>query len=187
MVQPSSSEDESTKSESELIRASLAGEHEAFRILYRRYVAKVRSTLLRLSGPEHLNDLTQETFVLVWRNLHRIKSSESFASWVYRISANVALDNLRARKRRVQSVAFIEEPISHLDETSSHENRQLVTVALEALDFNHRCVLVLHDLEQLTEKDIAVALNIPIGTVKSRLFHARSRAREFLIGKGVNL
>lgn len=176
----------SQTSELDLIRKVQSGDEAAFRLLYRRYVQKVRSTLFRLTGSSHLNDLTQEVFVRVWRNLSKLKTPETFSAWIYRIAINVAQDALRERSR-LPLLALAEEPESTLDVAKDVEQTQLVRLVLMSLDFAHRSVLVLHELEGMTEQDIANALNIPLGTVKSRLFHARAKARALLVGKGIKL
>jgi RNA polymerase sigma-70 factor (ECF subfamily) len=173
-------------SDRDLIESCIAEDEGAFRILYQRYVGKVRSTLYRLAGASHLDDMTQETFMNVWRHLKALRGRESASAWIYRIAVNVAVDHLRANKRRA-TVPLAFDPISTRDEAYAFECRQLAQVSLEILEFAHRSVLVLHDLEQLTENEIAEILGIPSGTVKSRLFTARQKVRAFLSKQGVAL
>lgn len=167
-----------------LVQASVAGDEKAFRVLYQRYVRKVRSTLVRLSGSSFLDDMTQEVFVNIWRHLPKLACVETLSAWVYRITVNVAMDHLRQRKRK-PTEALYDDPVSGVNDAHVFECRQLVIAGLELLDYKHRSVLVLHDLEQLTEQEVADALGVPKGTVKSRLFKARSTMRAFLLKNGV--
>lgn len=173
-------------SDSALVAASISGCEESFRKLYQRYVVRVRSTLARLTDLSHIDDMTQEVFVNIWRNLASLRSTETFSSWVYRIAVNVALDHLKQGKRK-STEALNEEPPAEKDEASAIEAKQIVRAGLDKLNFQHRSVLVLHDMEQLTEKEISEILGIPQGTVKSRLFNARARMRTFLHENGAKL
>lgn len=174
------------KSDKDLVKESLRGDQDSFRLLYRRYVPKVRSTLIRLSGPAYLNDQTQDVFLSIWRNLAQVQAVDSIAPWIYRIAVNVAFDSLRS-KRKWLFVPLTDDMSNSKDPASITESKQLVELVLNELDFPHRTVLVLHDMEQLTESEIAEALSIPRGTVKSRLHNARSRARSLLYEKGKSL
>lgn len=173
-------------SDQDLVSKSAAGDTDSFRLLYRRYLPKVRSTLFRLSGDIRLNDLTQEVFIKVWLALPNLKTHETFSAWIYRIAMNVAQDELRQRARNPFH-PITDDPPASKDHARDLELSQLVELVLLNLDFAHRSVLVLHELEGLTEQEVAEALDIPLGTVKSRLFHARAKARALLAAKGVKL
>lgn len=173
-------------SDPDLVVKAASGDEEAFRLLYRRYAGKVRSTLFRLGGSSHLNDLAQEVFVKVWRNLPKLKEAQTFSAWIYRITINVAQDALRERGRYPLSV-LPDESVDGQDLAKNVEETELVKLVLLNLDFAHRTVLVLHEMEGWTEQEIAEALDIPQGTVKSRLFHARAKARAILAAKGIKL
>jgi RNA polymerase sigma-70 factor (ECF subfamily) len=157
-----------------------------FRGFYRSHVSRIRSTLLRLVGAENLDDLTQEVFLKIWKGMDKVQSDQSIASWIYRVTVNVAMDHLRTNKSQKSRMTIDLDAVGKC-EMEAHENKQLVLTALNNLDFDRRSVLVLHDLEQLTETEIAEMLEIPRGTVKSRLFSARKKLRSFLKESGVSL
>ncbi|CBN55162.1 MULTISPECIES: sigma-70 family RNA polymerase sigma factor [Kamptonema] len=184
-------------SDSYLIAQCLEGDRTCFRHLYRRYQNKVRSTLYQLCGQFFLDDLVQEVFLRVWKGLPKLKQRDNFSTWLYRITWNVAADQRQAfaQQRSFNSKLTIEENLSvdanskisvDFDLMQIHY-QDLVKRGLEKLSFEHRSVLVLHDLEDLPQKDVAQILGVPIGTVKSRLFRARATVREFLQQEGVQL
>lgn len=184
-------------SDSYLIAQCLEGDRTCFRHLYRRYQNKVRSTLYQLCGQFFLDDLVQEVFLRVWKGLPKLKQRDNFSTWLYRITWNVAADQRQAfaQQRLFNTKLTIEENLSvdanskisvDFDLMQMHY-QDLVKRGLEKLSFEHRSVLVLHDLEDLPQKDVAQILGVPIGTVKSRLFRARATVREFLQQEGVQL
>lgn len=166
------------------------GDPEGFRWLYRRFQSRVRGTLYRLCGEEALDDLTQEVFMRVWRGLPRLRQVEIFNTWLYRITLNVAHDYRRQRahqRTQIQNLSqTVPDRIPGPDLINLHYE-ELVRQGLAALSFDHRTVLVLHDLEALSQKEISEILRIPVGTVKSRLFHARAALRRYLETQGVRL
>jgi RNA polymerase sigma-70 factor (ECF subfamily) len=187
-------------SESSIVQQSQQGDAEAFRQLYRRYQTKVRSTLYQLCGEPHLDDLVQEVFLRVWKGLPKLRNPNFFATWLYRITWNVAQDARkqlgRSREKLYQpngGLGTAEEeiplqlsrPQDSLDLLQLHY-QDLVQRGLASLSFEHRTVLVLHDLEDLSQKMIAKVLDLPGGTVKSRLFYARRAMRDFLQKQGVH-
>lgn len=178
-----------------LIEACVRGEHAAFRVLYQKYQHKVRSTLYQLCGSSLLDDLVQEVFLRVWKGLSTLRHREYFSTWLYRITWNVATDQ---RQSFAQQHSLRSQLQTHERGDSSHSDRvtndlillhyqDLVQRGLTQLSLDHRSVIVLHDLEDLPQKEVAEILGIPVGTVKSRLFHARAAMRQFLEREGVQL
>jgi RNA polymerase sigma-70 factor (ECF subfamily) len=186
-------DNQTSTTDKELVLRSQQGDYAAFGQLYRRYQQRVRSTIYQLCGSEMLDDLVQEVFLRVWKGLSKLRQASHFSTWVYRISWNVATDRRRqfAKEKLVQSP---EEEDSTLNATLSRPEdtpdlmqlhyQDLVQRALQILSLDHRIVLVLHDLEDVPQKEIAKILNLPLGTVKSRLFYARNQIREFLQKQG---
>ena len=182
-----------------LILQSQQGNAEAFRLLYRRYQAKVCSTLYQLCGQTQLDDLVQDVFLKVWKGLPQLRNPGFFATWIYRITWNVAQDARkqlgRSRQREWQTPQGDKAEASEISLQMSRPQdspdllhlhyQDLVKRGLATLSFEHRTVLVLHDLEDLPQKMIADVLNLPTGTIKSRLFYARRAMREFLQHQGV--
>ncbi|MEB3226065.1 MAG: sigma-70 family RNA polymerase sigma factor [Synechococcus sp.] len=167
-------------------------DRQSFRILYQRYHQKVRSTLYQLCGVTLLDDLVQEVFLKAWQGLPRLKNPDYFATWLYRITWNVATDQRRRFAKQMTLISGLEAQIS-LGESPMTEGlsqihyEDLVQRGLQSLSLEHRAVLVLHDLKELPQKEVAEILDIPLGTVKSRLHHARRSLRQFLEIKGVSL
>lgn len=186
--------------EQELIWLCQKGDRACFRLLYQRYQQRVRSTLYQLCGSASLDDLVQEVFLKAWKGLPKLKTSKYFSTWLYRISWNVATDQRRKLAKTQEKTAFHEKSgdKEHFNygKSDSSQNapdlmhlhyRDIVQRGLDNLSFDHRAVLVLHDLEDLPQKQVAEILNVPVGTVKSRLFHARSSLKRFLEQQGISL
>jgi RNA polymerase sigma-70 factor (ECF subfamily) len=178
-------------SDAHLVEGCLKGDRQTFRLLYQRYQHKVRSTLYQLCGGSVLDDLVQDVFLRVWKGLPKLKNPQHFSTWLYRITWNVASDR---RKQFAQQRSQLETLNHHADVRISDKSdlmhlhyQDLVQKGLAELSFEHRTVLVLHDLEDLPQKQIAEILDLPVGTVKSRLFHARAAMRKFLEQQGVQL
>ncbi len=186
--------------EQELIWFCQQGDRACFRLLYQRYQQRVRSTLYQLCGSASLDDLVQEVFLKAWKGLPQLKTAKYFSTWLYRISWNVATDQ-RRKLARGQEKTSLNEKYSEKEQLSSgkladaqdtpdlmHLHYQdIVHRGLNNLSFDHRAVLVLHDLEDLPQKQVAEILNVPVGTVKSRLFHARNSLKKFLEQQGISL
>lgn len=184
-------------SDSYLIEQCLQGDRQNFRHLYRRYQNKIRSTLYQLCGPSCLDDLVQEVFLRAWKGLPQLRQTAKFSTWIYRITWNVATD----RRREFAKQPISMQTLSNTDDlnfVSTHaptpnsdlmqlHYQDLVQRGLANLSLDHRSVLVLHDIEELPQKDVAEILAIPVGTVKSRLFRARAAMRQFLEKEGVQI
>lgn len=178
------------QSDSYLIQQCLQGDQQSFRLLYQRYYQRVRSTLYQLCGSSSLDDLVQEVFLRAWKGLPQLRQTSQFSTWIYRISWNVASDQRRylAQQRTQNSKLETQNSKQFHDPDLMHLHYQdLVQRGLQQLKLDHRAVLVLHDLEEVPQKEVAQILGIPVGTVKSRLFHARATMRQFLQKQGVQL
>lgn len=178
-------------SDLDLVKRCLQGNPQSYRFLYRRYQSKVRSTLYQLCGASQLDDLVQEVFLKVWKGLPKFRQQSQFSTWLYRITWNVAADCRREFAQthaKARSLSQILPPDGEESPALMHLHYQdLIRRGLETLNFEHRTVLVLHDLEDLPQKEIALILEIPVGTVKSRLFRARAQVRQFLEQEGVQV
>lgn len=171
-------------------RATLTDENLAlFKTIYHQHERRVRSTLIRLVGKESYEDLAQETFFRVWKNLSTLKNADSLSSWIYKITLNVAYDEIKKtiKERNKLPNESANTITHHVEEFSKHyEYKVIIEKALKNLSFDQRSVLVMHDLEGITEKEISDILDIPVGTVKSRLFYARDQMRTFLKKEGIS-
>jgi RNA polymerase sigma-70 factor, ECF subfamily len=180
--------------EQELILLCQQGERDCFRLLYQRYQQRVRSTLYQLCGSALLDDLVQEVFLKAWKGLPKLKTPKYFSTWLYRISWNVATDQRRKLARTQEKTSLNAKTWEKELNTSKPDDSatapdlmQLHYQDLVQRGLNNRAVLVLHDLEDLPQKQVAEILNVPVGTVKSRLFHARNSLRQFLEQQGLSL
>lgn len=182
--------------ESELVALSRNGDSESFRLLYQSYQTKVRSTLYQLCGSSMLDDLVQEVFLRAWKGLPKLKVAEYFSTWIYRICWNVATDyrrKLAKNSHKLDSTTDLESIVWEGGAYNPQDTnlmqlhyQDLVRRGLEHLRLSHRVVIVLHDLEDIPQKEIAQILDIPIGTVKSRLHHARNILKKFLQQQGIS-
>lgn len=188
-----SAEQSTEISDTTLVRQCQGGDRHSFRMLYQRYQQKVRSTLYQLCGKAVLDDLVQDVFLKVWQGLPKLRNPDYFATWLYRISWNVATDQRRRFARQITNPVDIETQ-DHLMADQHREEaltalhyQELIQQGLQTLSLEHRAVLVLHDLKDLPQKEVAEVLAVPLGTVKSRLHHARRSLRQFLETQGVKL
>jgi RNA polymerase sigma-70 factor (ECF subfamily) len=164
--------------EAELIRRSKGGSREAFGQLVGRYQAPVYRVVRGILGsPSESEDVAQEVFLKAYANLAKFRGESGFFTWLYRIAVNEAL---RARKRRTfanaDALPEVEAPPpAPLDEDAP----TLATLEklLRKLSDEFRSIVVLRDIEGLSYTEIAETLEIPIGTVESRLFRARQELR----------
>ncbi|MCA9100363.1 MAG: sigma-70 family RNA polymerase sigma factor [Planctomycetales bacterium] len=172
-----------------LIAQTLDGESNAFGRLVRRYQDRLFGTMAHLTGcPEEAEDVVQEAFVQAFVRLETFGGRSSFYTWLYRIAFNVSASRQRRRRPRVSldelgetrgldPVADGARPEAALD---ADERAALVHRALETLSEEHRAVLVLREMEDCDYETIAEVLEIPVGTVRSRLSRARSQLRDRL-------
>lgn len=175
----------STEAESSLISRAQRGDRGAYGELVRRYHAGVINVVYRLCGDARLaEDAAQEAFIRGWLHLPSYNPRSSLRNWLYQIAVNAALDTLR-KETKVSPNALEDLPLAASDPgpeaaVIQAEQRTQVQRAILALPPSSRVVLVLREYEGLSYQEIASALEIPIGTVMSRLNFARSRLKETL-------
>ncbi len=178
------------ESDEYLIQQCLRGDTQSYAKLYRRHQSRVRSILYQICGPSSLDDLVQEVFLRAWKALPKFRQTAKFSTWLYRIAWNLAADERQAHMQKQTQLKDLtmKTPTQQEAPNLLHLHYQdLVNRGLENLSFDHRTVLVLHDLEEVPQKEVAEILNVPLGTVKSRIFHARAAMRQFLQQQGVQL
>ena len=176
-----------------LVLEAQRGEIDAFETLLRRWLPIMTRHAYRLTGDrDGAADVTQETCLAITRGLRRLDDPARFAPWALRIVSNKAADwvRRRQRQRRMQESLESREPRAVLsDFTGGNDKSEAETVgliqrALTKLSHEMRAVISLHYGEGLSVAETALALDIPPGTVKSRLHSARSRLKE-LVGRRV--
>lgn len=176
---------ETSKTETDLIQQAQAGDTWAFGELVRQHYSPVVNVAYRICGEMRLaEDMAQETFLRAWTNLNSFRPTGSMKNWLYRIAVNVTLDALRRKSDTPMDdevVQMIQDPLPD-PETSlmQKERAENLQEMLRALPLATRNVLVLREYGELSYHEIAAVLDIPIGTVMSRLNYARTRLRDLL-------
>ena len=174
--------------ETEVIRRCLKGEERAHRELMARYERPVFSVALRmLRQREDAEDVTQETFVRMFKALERYDQARPFAAWLFTITSRLCIDVIRRRKNRPvslvrQEVGSSEEQVIDIPDTSPgpdvltqhNEEERRVTDLIEALPPHYRIVVVMRHQQDMAYEEIAEALGLPLGTVKARIHRARA-------------
>ena len=167
--------------EATLIKKAAEGNHMAFRELVRRYESTVAKTVFGMLGRcEEAEDIGQETMVRLYRSLDRFRGEASLKTYVTRIAINLCLDTLRQRKRRAwqfwrkddDSEQEIADP---RDDSRAVEQRQSVDKALDNLSPEFRTIVVMRLIQGFSTEETAHMLNIPTGTVLSRLARAKKQ------------
>lgn len=158
----------------EVIRAAGTGDVDAFEELVRAYQAHVWRFLRHLLGdPALAEDVTQETFVRVYRKLDTFRFRSKFSTWVFQVARNAGIDALRARQRRDRLLTVVEPRI--VEPMRGNELRVELEAALQSLNPKLREAFVMVEALGLTYREAARAIGVPEGTVKSRVHHARER------------
>ncbi len=176
-----------------LLQRSIQGDTGSFEELVVQYQNKVYALAYRYMGNEDdAYDMAQEALLKAFRSLRLFKGNSSFGTWLYRVTTNVCLDELRRRKRRIAPLS-LDEPLATQDgdemgkEIADHspgadilyeqkEFSQYIQSLLDEMKPEHKSAIVLRDVMELSYEEIADTLNCSLGTVKSRI----SRAREIL-------
>jgi RNA polymerase sigma-70 factor (ECF subfamily) len=177
-------------SDSQIIEQTLGGEPEAFNMLVRRWERQIYGLTLRMLGrDEEAKDATQETFLSAYRNLSKFRGEAKFSSWIYRIALNICNTKLRGRARGTVSIEGQREEsgieiAADLDDLGSNIQQQQVTLhvrrALQAIPAEMRQVIIMKEYEGLKFSEIAEILNIPVSTVKTRMYTGLAELRKRL-------
>lgn len=185
----------SREADAEMLQAVLAGDGTAYQGLVEKYQNRVYAMVYGMvRNTEDARDLTQEAFVKAFRNLKSFRLESSFYTWLYRIAMNLAIDHTRKQKRR-ETKEFDEEigtrdgdgGISDLHRSQSPrkalERKQLMSAineALQKLPDEQRQIVVLREVQGLSYREISEVMDIPEGTVMSRLYYARKKLQKLL-------
>lgn len=206
-VEPATSEasgSAGTRTDAALVAGAREGDARAFRALYDRYHGRLFAMALGVvKNRQDAMDVVQETFVKVHKNLDRFEGSSSFYTWSYRIGMNLAIDHIR-KKKRGRELEY-DDAIGHGDDAGTRGDaggadafpgaqgeagpRQgvlrkelggAIADALGTLSEHHRAVILLREVEGYSYEEMAQALDVPKGTIMSRLFHARRKMQAAL-------
>lgn len=179
----------------DLVQMVLDGDATAFRGLVERYQGRVYALIFGMTrNREDARDIVQEAFVKAYRNLKTYRREASFHTWLYRIAMNLAIDHLRRSTRHptheYEDQVEADEPEGDYkaDHLQRHPGRDLerqrlyskIMAAMQQLPPDQREVVLLREIEGLSYKEIAEMMEIPEGTVMSRLFYARKKLQEIL-------
>ena len=187
--------------EKAIIEKVLAGDSNAFGELVEAYQDKVYNLALRMCGnADDAFDLSQEAFFRAWRGLSGFQFESAFSTWLFRLSSNVCLDWLRAKKRRPtvslttlddegeETQLDVPDPGKSPEELLlAAEDRSALTKALNELPVEYRQILTLRAIDDLSYTEIAEVLHLREGTVKSRISRARLALRKKLLQNGNKL
>ena len=184
--------------EEQWIEQAKRGDEGAFEQLVLKYQDKIYTLAVRMvRDREEAADLAQEAFLRAWQNLGSFQGGSSFGTWLHRLTTNICLDYLRKQSRRqeiasavslddenagwVEPVDTTQDPHRQLEQT---QLQQAVAKGLEQLPEHHRKALVMREIAGLSYQEIAGALDVDLGTVKSRIARARMNLRKILLEDG---
>jgi RNA polymerase sigma-70 factor (ECF subfamily) len=175
-----------------IIEAYRAGRSDAFDELVASYEGTVHRLLTQLNVPSgDVEDLTQEVFLRIFRNLHRFRGQSSFYTWLYRITINVFFDHNKKRKRADARLTRLQNALADVSDQRSDTDdpfratfdaitHQTFSAAIATLPELFRDVVAMREVDDLSYEEIALATGISIGTVRSRLSRARARLKDVL-------
>jgi RNA polymerase sigma-70 factor (ECF subfamily) len=173
----------------DLIDSCLAGRREAFGLLVERYQHRLYGSLVHVTGStEQARDIAQDAFVHAFEKLSTFRGQSQFYSWLFRIALNAAISAQRKTQRVTGSVDAVkeatgQEPVDGRagavpwDRLETQERQMLVQRALAELPEEYRAALVLKEMDDLKYEEIAAVLQVPLGTVRSRIHRARQELR----------
>ncbi|MGH7357720.1 MAG: RNA polymerase sigma factor [Candidatus Rokuibacteriota bacterium] len=171
----------------EVIRAAAAHDVDAFDAIVRAYQPQVWRFLRHYLGDDTLaEDVTQETFIRVYRRLHTFRFRSKFSTWIMHVARNAGTDELRARQRRTRLVQALEPGATTATTTDASRRVEIdeALAALAALSPRLRETLLLVELFGFTYREAAAALGVPEGTAKRRVFEARRQLARALREEG---
>lgn len=181
-----------------LVVGALEGAEESFELLVERYQRPIVAYVYRfLNDYDSSLDVAQEVFIKVYNSLDRYSSDYKFSTWLYRIAHNAAIDHIRRNSRREHSIEAENEggtyqlqlesgrPNPEQDRQRSEWRSEIESV-VKCLPAAYRELIVLRHGNDLSYVEIAEITDLPLGTVKNRLFRAREMMRDMLIERGLN-
>ncbi|ADD68736.1 RNA polymerase, sigma-24 subunit, ECF subfamily [Denitrovibrio acetiphilus DSM 12809] len=181
--------------DSAIIEKVLSGDAQQFEMLILKYQSRLFATILNVVKHRELaEDITQEAYMKGFDKLETLKNREQFYPWLKRIALNLALNHFE-RAKRVMDVENEDDETSFFERIPDGESPEELVVKeelkryvrhfVEALPDKLRVVVVLREMEDMSYDEIADLMNIPIGTVRSRLFNARQIIKDRLINQGL--
>jgi RNA polymerase sigma-70 factor (ECF subfamily) len=166
--------------EASLVRDCQRGDRQAMERLYLRYRRRVYSLVARIGGAAVADELSQEVFLKIYKNISKFRGDSQLGTWIYRLTVNATLTYVTRRPRDLALEDQPLEPPAAPGPETDPALRARIERALAALPAGYRAVLVLHDVEGQSHEEIAEVLGCRVGTSKSQLHKARARMRELL-------
>ena len=177
----SSSESEAVEDDASDVAAAAAGDVRAFERVYRRHVARIHSTAVRMLGAEEADDATQDAFVRAWQRLAQFRGDSAFGTWLFRLAVNVMLSRREVVATRQRRHVDDSELIDALSSPGASPELGIdFEAAMQRLPPGMRQIFVLHDIEGYKHAEIAAMLGIAQGTSKSQLHRVRLVLRKYL-------
>jgi RNA polymerase sigma-70 factor (ECF subfamily) len=171
-----------------LVTRAKRGDLEAFEALYNRYKGPIYRTALAIIGDRPgAEEILQDTFLRAFKHMDSVRDGVSLSPWLHRIAVNLAYDWANGRRKWQATIDRVVEqfiPLSSVSPEQTVEERELYELVYEAigkLEFRQRATLVLFYLHAFSLAEIAGIMDCPLGTVKSRLFHARENLRREIL------
>jgi RNA polymerase sigma-70 factor (ECF subfamily) len=176
--------DESTLTDTQLIQSTLEGNTHAFGLLVKRYESQVAGVVIGMLGPgPEAEDVGQETFIRFYKSLKRFRGDSGVGTYLTRIAINLSLNEIKRRKKR-RGLFEHEENITLEYRTQNGyeqlELRQALQQAIQQLEPHHRSVVLLRLVQGYSTTETSKILNIPLGTVLSRLSRAQEKLKKLL-------
>lgn len=175
------------------IASARNGDEAAFGELVQKYQKRVYALTVRMCPtPELAEEAAQEAFLSAWQRLPFFRGDAAFSTWLYRLASNACVDLLR-KERRHQGTSLDDDTVgAEIPDTKptpeeaaeTKELRAQIEAGLRQLSPEHRAVLILREIQQLNYEEIADALSLDLGTVKSRISRGRRQLRDFLKEQG---
>ena len=176
------------EAEESLIKSAAKGDHQAFRALVEFHQAFAYSLAHRYTNDEEeTEDITQEAFIKIWKNLHKYDPTFPFKAWLAKIVSNLCLDHLKsARRKHEWGKTKADETLMVADhhhpghQLEAAELKTIVAQLAEHLTEQQRAVFVLRDLEMMSTEEVCQALSMSPGNMKSNLYYARLKIKQGL-------
>lgn len=180
--------------DSEIVQQALSGDQKAYTLLLKKYRGAIYGLIYKMiQDKRETEDLVQETFIKAFSALKSFHAEYAFSTWLFKIASNNCIDFLR--KKRIQTLS-IDKPTESNDGTVSKdypdpvvnpeiqliesEKRSIIDLAIENLSSKYQIAITMRHKEEKSYEEIAEALDIPLGTVKARIFRAREKLKKYL-------
>lgn len=187
------------KPNSDLIKKAIDGDEAAYKQLLENYRGAIYNLLYKMvRNREETEDLVQEAFIKAFKALPSFNEEYAFSTWLYKIAINNCIDHMRKKKLKTYSInkpvqskdgelerEFPDTSMSPDKHVLSTERANIIGTAIDELPENYKRAIILRHTEERSYEEIAKILNIPLGTVKARIFRAREMLKKKLKGKNL--